>query len=167
MYQVALSISMRTSELCRSNKGNNVVWITPRTFLHYWSRSGFDFSKTVTRVQNLSILENLKFKYLGKWDLGKILLVKWDWGNYSAGSLEVRSNVNGLKEELGHASTNFNYTYKKKTERERERERKIENLFGLWIYDGIKKQVIIRKVFNPKKLIIRKVSCWIEKKKSV
>ena len=39
--------------------------------------------------------------------------------------------LNGLKEELGHASTNFNYTYKKKTERERERERKIENLFGL------------------------------------
>ena len=37
--------------------------------------------------------------------------------------------LNGLKEELGHASTNFNYAYKKKTERERER--KIENLFGL------------------------------------
>ena len=37
--------------------------------------------------------------------------------------------LNGLKEELGHASTNFNYAYKKKTKRERER--KIENLFGL------------------------------------
>ena len=40
--------------------------------------------------------------------------------------------LNGLKEELGHASTKFNYAYKKKTKRERERERE-ENWKFVWI----------------------------------
>lgn len=122
------SISMSNKRTMSFQQGNNVVWITPITFLHYWSRSGFDFSKTVTRVQDLSILENLKFKYLGKWDSERIFIGEMRLGKLHCWKWELRSNVNGLKEELGHASTNFNYTYKKIIRRERE-----ENWNSVWI----------------------------------